>query len=199
MAHKTSDRVFESTSTNGTADFGLSGASTGGFVTFSSICSNGDTFWYCAQNANQDEFEVGYGTYSSAGNTITRPSTVLTNSAGTTAKISFTNNPTVFITIAAHQDGFSTKTGISAAGTIQSDATLLTENFNVVSTVSANTGVKLLGTMPQWVKNNGANTLKVYPQSGGTINANSSNAAETLFVGQSALFRPDSATHIETF
>jgi hypothetical protein len=100
MAFVLNDRVRESTSTNGTSNFSLGGAVTGGFVTFSSACSNGDTFHYCAQNTSASEWEVGLGTYTSSGNVLTRPGSVLANSLGTTAKISFTNNPTVFMTIA---------------------------------------------------------------------------------------------------
>lgn len=100
MAFVLNDRVRETTSTNGTSNFSLAGAATGGFATFSSACSNGDTFHYCAQNTSAGEWEVGLGTYTTSGNILTRPGSVLANSAGTTAKISFTNNPVVFMTIA---------------------------------------------------------------------------------------------------
>ena len=199
MAHVVSDRVRETTSSNGTSNFSLAGAATGGFVTFASKCSNGDTFYYCAQNTSQGEFEVGFGTYATSGNSITRPSSVLTNSAGTTAKISFTNNPQVFITNAGQTLGMSWQTGVSAAGTDQSGATSLTRNFNQVSTTAANAGVKLAGTIPQWVRNDGANALKVYPHSGGTINGGSANAAVTLAVGGTVLFLPTSTTALISF
>ncbi len=198
MAHVVSDRVRESTTSNGTADISLGGAAAGGFVTFSSVCANGDTFYYCAQNQSANEFEVGLGTYTTAGNILTRPSAVMTNSAGTTAKINFTNNPVVFITNAAQTLGMSWQTSISAAGSDQSGATQLTKNMNIVTTVSANTGVKLSGAIPQWVKNNGANALKIYPQSSGSINALSTNASETLAVGASVWFFPITTTNLQS-
>ena len=45
MAHITADRVFETSTTTGTADLSLAGAITG-YRAFSSVCSNSDTFYY---------------------------------------------------------------------------------------------------------------------------------------------------------
>lgn len=75
-------------------------------------------------------------------------------------------------------------TGITAAGTTVADATQLTGMFNNVTTVGANTGVKLwnagIGTTVR-VINNGANDLEVYPQDGsGTINAAGAGNGITL-------------------
>ena len=74
-------------------------------------------------------------------------------------------------------------TGLTAAGSAPSSALALTKQRNVVTTTASSTGVILpnLGTGAEiLVVNRGANALNVYPPSGGTINALSSNAAITL-------------------
>src|SRR3990167_8189843 len=75
-------------------------------------------------------------------------------------------------------------TGITAAGTIQSDATELTSAVNVVGTVAAGSGVILYrNSVPvdsQWIFNGGANPLNVYPISGAKINNLATNAAVIL-------------------
>lgn len=60
----------------------------------------------------------------------------------------------------------SVKTGISAAGTVITDATDLTASYNIIGTVAASTGVQIPQMMPNesiFIYNGGANTLKVYP------------------------------------
>ena len=75
-------------------------------------------------------------------------------------------------------------TGITAAGTVQGDATALTSHVNVVSTVAANTGVILYSTAvpvdSQVIFNGGANPLNVYPPSGSKINNLPANGAVIL-------------------
>jgi hypothetical protein len=63
MALIISDRVKETTITEGTGSLTLSGATFGGFQTFSSAIGNGNTTYYCIQNG--DRFEIGIGTLSS--------------------------------------------------------------------------------------------------------------------------------------
>lgn len=75
---------------------------------------------------------------------------------------------------------------VSAAGTVQGDATALTKYFNNVSTVGSGAGVRLPSATKGkviFVVNTGANALKVYPATGHTINAEAANAAITLAVG----------------
>lgn len=76
----------------------------------------------------------------------------------------------------------SLQTGITAAGTIITDATDLTSVHSIVTTTAASTGVQLwdapIGAMLT-VVNRGANTLKVYPSSG-------SDAINTLGAGNPA-------------
>ena len=80
--------------------------------------------------------------------------------------------------------GGQTKTGISAAGTVITDATDLTFSKNVVETVTSGAGVQLMPMTPgesQIVYNATVTELKVYPgTSSMTINQVTAGAAVTL-------------------
>lgn len=80
------DRVKETSSTTGTGTLTLSGAEAG-FQSFS-VIGNGNTTYYTIVNRSNGEWEVGVGTYTSSGTTLSRD-TVFDNSLGTTAKIDF--------------------------------------------------------------------------------------------------------------
>jgi hypothetical protein len=77
-------------------------------------------------------------------------------------------------------------TGITAAGTQQSNATALTTSINIVTTTSSGTGVALptaVGGMMVSVINAGGNSLAVYPAVNGVINSQSANVAYSLVAG----------------
>ena len=69
MALIVADRVQETTNSTGTGAYTLGGA-VAGFQTFASEVSNADTVYYSV--TDNDNFEVGLGTYASSGGTITR-------------------------------------------------------------------------------------------------------------------------------
>ena len=76
----------------------------------------------------------------------------------------------------------SVATAISAGGTVQANATALTKEMNIVSTVVSGAGVVLptaVAGMVIIITNTSANSLLVYPASGGTINSLAANAAFT--------------------
>lgn len=87
---------------------------------------------------------------------------------------------------------------ISAAGTDQSGATQLTATINRVTTVAASSGVKLYASPAagswQVVYNGGANTLRVYPQTSGTLNQLSANTAMLLATNTAAIYFAASTT-----
>ena len=76
MALIVADRVQETTNSTGTGAYTLGGA-VAGFQAFSAEVSNADTVYYSV--TDNDNFEVGLGTYASSGGTITR-TTVFTSS-----------------------------------------------------------------------------------------------------------------------
>lgn len=90
------DRIKETSTTSGTGTLTLAGASAG-FRSFADI-GNGNTTYYAIVDSNAGTWEVGIGTYTSSGTTLSRD-TVLSNSSGTTAKINFAaNSKDVFVT-----------------------------------------------------------------------------------------------------
>jgi hypothetical protein len=73
-------------------------------------------------------------------------------------------------------------TSISAAGSSQGTATAITKEINVVSTVASGAGVVLptaVAGMVITITNTSANSLLVYPATGGIINSLATNAAFT--------------------
>lgn len=91
----------------------------------------------------------------------------------------------------------SVNTGISAAGTVQGNATPLTKEINIVSTVSTGQGVVLptaVAGMVINIVNTSANSLLVYPASSAIINSQAANAALTMPTSSSLQFIASSST-----
>ena len=86
MALVLNDRVKETSTTQGTGDITLAGASTG-FITFNSGIGTPNTTYYAIHEQGSNLFEVGRGTLS--GSTTLERTEVLSNSAGNTSKINF--------------------------------------------------------------------------------------------------------------
>jgi hypothetical protein len=89
------DRVQETATANTTVSFTLLGAVTG-FQSFSSV-GNTNTTYYAATDASGN-WEVGVGTYSTSGPTLTR-TTILSSSTG--SAITFSGTVNVFVTYPA--------------------------------------------------------------------------------------------------
>jgi hypothetical protein len=101
MAIVLKDRVKETSTTTGTGTFTLLGA-VEGYQAFS-VIGNGNTTYYTIYNAEDGSWEVGIGTYTSSGTTLSR-TTVLSNSLNTTAKINFAvGTKDVFVTYPAEK------------------------------------------------------------------------------------------------
>lgn len=93
---------------------------------------------------------------------------------------------------------FQAVSAVTAAGSAQGDAAALSVGFNVVTGADGTKGVVLptaKAGMIVYLKGVTAAVLKVYPASGGTINALSANAAISLASGATpAIFIASSAT-----
>jgi hypothetical protein len=85
MAIVVKDRVQQTSTTTGTADFVLTG-SVIGFQSFAAI-GNTNTTYYAAVDPSTGDWEVGIGTYSTTGPTLTRTTILESSTAG--SKISF--------------------------------------------------------------------------------------------------------------
>ena len=90
---------------------------------------------------------------------------------------------------------------VTAAGTTQAGATALTKTYNVVTTATSNQGVKLptaqAGSI-YTVVNATAVNVKIYPNTSGTINGGSSNAAINVPAGTSIKLIGTSTTNWQT-
>lgn len=87
MAFVLADRVQETSTTSGTGSLTLAGAVTG-YQSFSSGIGNGNTTYYSISDGTN--WEIGTGTYTSAGNTISRD--VVFSSSNGGALVNFTSN-----------------------------------------------------------------------------------------------------------
>lgn len=182
MALIIKDRVRETSTTVGTGTFTLAGA-VAGFQSFAAI-GNSNTTFYTIVDANTGAWEVGIGTYTSSGTTLSRD-TVLANSLGTTAKIDFAaGTKDVFVTYPA---GRAVTTDLSNTFTVdQTIAGNLTMNgqgdvrfadsdssnwvaFQAPATVASNVTWTLPsadGTSGQVLSTNGSGTLSWSTSSG---------------------------------
>ena len=79
MPLNVADRVRDTTTTTGTGTITLSGASPTGYQTFSAV-GNGNTTYYTINAGAQ--WEVGIGTYSGAGPTLSRDTVLASSNAG---------------------------------------------------------------------------------------------------------------------
>lgn len=92
---------------------------------------------------------------------------------------------------------------LTATGSVQTDALILPSDVAIFTTVASNTGCILPpSTDPAdecMVTNHGANTLKVYPPSGGKIANGSANAAFSVAATKSAIFKSIDGTNYAAF
>jgi len=90
-------------------------------------------------------------------------------------------------------------TGLTGAGTVQSDALALVQGVNKFTTVASGAGGRLPpagGSGPVVVINSGANALLTYPATGETINALSANSSFSVTNAKMAVFLPAGNTWV---
>ena len=120
MAIQFADRVQVSATANTTVSFTLGSALTG-YQAFS-VLTNGNTTYYAATDASGN-WEVGLGTYASAGPTLTR--TTILSSSNSGSAVTFSGSVNLFITYPAEKvvildaNGNATALGTISSGTWQ--------------------------------------------------------------------------------
>ena len=116
MALVLADRVQETGTANTTVSFTLAGA-VPGYQSFSSV-GNGNTTFYSATDASGG-WEVGLGTYSTTGPTLTR--TTVYSSSNSGSAVTFSGTVTVFLTYPSGRSvNLDASGNVSALGTIAS-------------------------------------------------------------------------------
>lgn len=138
MALVLKDRVQETTTTTGTSDFVLGGAVLS-YQTFAAI-GNTNTTYYTAFDPTAGDWEVGIGTYSTTGPTLSRDTILASSSGGT--KVAFAaGQKNVFCTYPAERS-----VNLDSAGTY-----ITPSAFNVIT---ANTATLTSGTVSTTPSNN---------------------------------------------
>lgn len=115
MALVLADRVRETTTTTGTGTVTLAGAVTG-FQSFS-VVGNGNTTYYTIAGQGTAEWEVGIGTYTSAGTTLARTTVLASSNSGSLVTFS-AGTKDVFVTYPAGRSVY------GGEGYTENDATI---------------------------------------------------------------------------
>ena len=131
------DRVNETSTTTGTGTFTLAGAVTG-FQTFAAI-GDGNTTYYAIVLRGGSEFEVGLGTYTSSGTTLSRD-TILSSSNSNNAVNFSAGTKNVFCDYPAPKAVYGDATNTAFAAQIAASNGLLMNNMTVGTTFTIPTG-----------------------------------------------------------
>lgn len=111
MALVIKDRVKETTATTGTGTFTLDGA-VGGFDSFAEIGDGNTTYYSCTDGT---DFEVGIGTYTASGTTLSRDSVL--ESSGVTASADVNGAVSASTSVAVDGNSGTIAVGMRVRGT----------------------------------------------------------------------------------
>ena len=141
MALVLADRVKETTTTTGTGTVTLLGASTG-YQSFAAV-GNANTTYYTIAGQTSSEWEVGIGTYTSSGTTLSRDTVLASSNSGSLVTFS-TGTKDVFVTYPAGRS-------------VYADGTVLTAtNSSILPAANGGTGLSAPGTAGNVLTSNGS-------------------------------------------
>lgn len=168
MAILVKDRVKETTTTTGTGTVTLLGASAG-FQSFSAI-GNGNVTYYAIVGQSTSEWEVGIGTYTSSGTTLSRDTILASSNSGSAVNFS-AGTKDVFVTYpaSAGQLPYTFNNQTSAYTVVASDLGKVINCTTGTFTVSLTSAATLGSGFNCWVWNSGAGTITIDPASSETI------------------------------
>ena len=129
MALVLADRVKDTTTTTGTGSVTLSGSPPAGFQSFGAAIGNGNTTYYAISGGSQ--FEVGIGTYNSAGPTLNRDTVLSSSNSGSLVNFS-AGTKDVFVTYPAEKSVNEDATG-NVNIDITGNATTATRATNLIA------------------------------------------------------------------
>ena len=131
------DRVNETSTTTGTGTFTLAGAVTG-FQTFAAI-GDGNTTYYTIVLQGGSEWEVGLGTYTSSGTTLSRD-TILSSSNSNNAVNFSAGTKNVFCDYPAPKAVYGDSTNTAFQAQFAASNGLMMNNMTVGTTFTIPTG-----------------------------------------------------------
>ena len=136
MALVIGDRIKETTTTTGTGTVTLLGASTG-YQSFAAV-GNANTTYYTIAGQTSSEWEVGIGTYTSSGTTLSRTTVLASSNSGSLVNFS-AGTKDVFVTYPAEKSVNQDASGnVTNAGSITGTNMIASNGLLVNSqTVSA--------------------------------------------------------------
>lgn len=133
MAFVLADRVQETTTTTGTGTVTLAGAISG-FRSFAAV-GNGNSTFYTIVDSTGSDWEIGVGTYTLSGTTLSRDTVLSSSNAGSLVNFS-AGTKNVFVTFPASSTLFALNNQ-----TITSSYTIPTgNNASAVGPITINTG-----------------------------------------------------------
>lgn len=147
MALVVADRVKETTTTTGTGTVTLGGAVTG-YQSFAAI-GNGNVTYYTIAGQGTSEWEVGIGTYTSSGTTLSRTTVLASSNSGLLVNFS-AGTKDVFVTYPAgksvHMD--STNGNTASAPQVNASNGLHLNSLTVSTSYSIPSGTSALSVGP---------------------------------------------------
>ena len=130
MALVLADRVKETTTSTGTGNITLAGASTG-FQAFS-VVGNGNTTYYTISGQGTAEWEVGIGTYTAAGTVLARTTVLASSNAGSLVTFS-AGTKDVFVTYPAGYAAYASNNPGTSGYVLTSNGTGVAPTWQVSS------------------------------------------------------------------
>ena len=155
MALVLADRVRETSTTTGTGSVVLAGAYPS-FQSFLAAIGNGNSTYYAISNLSLGEWEVGIGTYTSSGNTLSRTTVLSSSNSGSLVNFSAGSKDVICTQPSERAVYLDTATnttvpGITITGLTASTALALDASKIVVSVTNTGTGNNVLATSPTLV------------------------------------------------
>jgi len=164
MAFAIADRVQQTGTANTTVSFTLSGSVTG-YQSFAAV-GNGNTTYYTGTDTSGN-WEVGLGTYSTTGPTLTRTTIISSSNSG--SAVTFSGTVTVFVTYPSEQAVLATNNPGTSGYILTSNGTGVAPTWNLKPTnlpILLNNGTTVInipvsnGSIPVLL-NNGTTTINV--------------------------------------
>ena len=140
MALVLKDRVKETTTSTGTGTITLAGA-VSGFQSFSAI-GDGNTTYYAIVDAATGDWEVGVGTYTASGTTLSRTTVLSSSNAGSPVNFG-AGTKDVFVTYPSSRSVYQNETG-----TVTVQHEFQTVNAGTINVTTANITAGTVSTTP---------------------------------------------------